>query len=300
MPVEQIAFNLRQVLAETFNLWRADAARGGLKLRCDGAHALPRMVSGDPTRLRQVINNLLSNAVKFTPSGSVTVHLAFTDSRLRLTVEDTGPGLGDGDPERLFRPFDQMEPGVARRHGGFGLGLAVSRKLARLMGGDLTAANRRAGGAAFSLVVPLAEARATQPRPEPLKVLVVDDHAINRETLKILLEPIGVAPMLAENGEAALAALEAQPFDLVLMDINMPGVDGRETTRRLRAAAGVNQRIPVIAVSGADTPREWKACAEAGMTSHVAKPIRPQRLYEAISAALTHDHDARSLEPALA
>jgi signal transduction histidine kinase/ActR/RegA family two-component response regulator len=298
MPVEQIAFDLRQTLAETLTLWRVKAASNGLRMRCLGARDLPRLVRGDPTRLRQVMNNLLSNAVKFTPAGFVAVRLEFTDSRLRLTVEDSGPGLGAGDAERLFRPFDQIEPGVARRHGGFGLGLAISRKLARLMGGDLTATNRPGGGAAFSFVLPLPPASPAPARRGPLKVLVVDDHAINRETMKILLEPVGVEPVLAENGEAALAALAAEPFDLVLMDINMPVVDGREATRRLRAGGGFNRAIPVIAVSAADTPREQQACVEAGMTSHVAKPIRPQRLYEAMNAALPQECAARAAEPA--
>ena len=296
MPVEQIGFDLRATLAATLNLWRSEAACNGLQLRCFGAHALPRHVSGDPTRLRQVLNNLLSNAVKFTPAGFVTIRMGFANDRLSLAVEDTGPGLGAGDPERLFRPFDQLEPDMARRHGGFGLGLTISRKLARLMGGDLTAGNMDPAGARFLFEVPLSKAVAAPMRQGPMRVLVVDDHSINRETLKILLEPLGVEPSLAEDGEAALRALSTQVFDLVLMDINMPGLDGREATRRLRAGSGPNAAIPVIAVSAADTPREWRACAEAGMNSHVAKPIRPHRLYEAINAALPMDRDAQSLE----
>ena len=299
MPVENISFDLRHTLAETLQLWRVDTARNGLQLRCFGGRDLPRHVSGDPTRLRQVLNNLLSNAVKFTPTGSVTVRMSFADERLTLAVEDTGPGLGEGDPERLFRPFDQMEPGVARRHGGFGLGLAISRKLARLMGGDLIASNIPAsngmsGGARMLFEAPMPKAQAATPRLGPMRVLVVDDHNINRETIKILLEPLGVKPTLADSGGAALEILDVEPFDLVLMDINMPGIDGREATRRLRESGGLNSTIPVIAVSAADSPREWRACLEAGMNSHVAKPIRPHRLYEAINAAMPSDASARA------
>jgi two-component system, sensor histidine kinase len=299
MPVEQINFNLRQLLAETLLLWRTDAARSGLQLRCFGAHSVPEHVTGDPTRLRQVLNNLLSNAVKFTPTGAVTVRLAYQDGRLTVAVEDTGPGLGAGDTERLFQPFDQLDPDKPRRHGGFGLGLAISRKLARLMQGDLTASDLQAGGGCFTLDIPLPRAQPTPARSGPLRVLVVDDHSINRETIKILLEPLGVNPTLAENGQAALQALETEVFDLVLMDINMPGMDGREATRRLRAGGGPNSDTPVIAVSAADTPREWRACTEAGMNSHVAKPIRPHRLYEAINAALPMEHDPQALEAGL-
>jgi signal transduction histidine kinase/AmiR/NasT family two-component response regulator len=298
MPVEQMNFNVRQVLAETLSLWREDAARNGLQLRCFGARTLPRHVTGDPTRLRQVLNNLLSNAVKFTPSGSITVQMAFGDGRLTLSVQDTGPGLGTDDPERVFQAFDQLDADIARRYGGHGLGLAISRKLVRLMQGELTAASVETGGARFTLTLPLPQAEPAPARQGPLRVLVVDDHSINRETLKILLEPLGVVPVLAGNGEAALEALGSEVFDLVLMDINMPGMDGREATRRLRAAGGPNGGVPVIAVSASDTPREWRACAEAGMNSHVAKPIRPHRLYEAINAALLLDQDSRALESA--
>ena len=295
MPVEQIPFNLRQTLAECLQLWRGEAARNGLQLRAFGGHDMPRDVSGDPTRIRQVLNNLLSNAVKFTEAGSVTVRMSIHDERLSLAVEDTGPGLGAGAPERLFQPFDQ-EPGMARRHGGFGLGLAISRKRAQLMGGDLWASNLDDGGARFVFDVPLTEAVAAPVRHGPLRVLVVDDHSINREAVKILLEPLGVAPVLAEDGAEALGFLAAERFDLVLMDINMPVMDGREATRQLRASGGPTSGIPVIAVSAADTPREWRACSEAGMNSHVAKPIRPHRLYEAINAALLLDQGAQELE----
>ena len=120
----------------------------------------------------------------------------------------------------------------------------------------------------------------------PTRVLIVDDHALNRETLKVLLEALEVVPVVAESGEAALDLLASEPFDLVLMDVHMPGIDGRETTRRLRASGGANGAIPVIAVSAADSPRDWRQCVEAGMISHVAKPIRAHRLYEAINAAL--------------
>ncbi len=287
MPVSAKVFDLRSALADTLRLWRPDALRNGLRLRIEGARDLPRLVSGDATRLRQVINTLISNALKHTPRGIVTVRLTAAVERVTIAVDSAGPGLG-ADPERLFEPFDLGPGDPASNPGGLGLGLALSRKLARLMGGDLTAQGLDDGRVRFVLDLPLAPAEpAFEPvRVGPTRVLIVDDHALNRETLKILLEPLGVEAVLAESGEAALAALDLEPFDLVLMDVHMPGLDGRETTRRLRAGAGVNSAIPVIAVSAADTPRDWRQCVEAGMVSHVAKPIRPHRLYEAINAAL--------------
>lgn len=287
MPVDPSVFDLRRALADTLRLWRPDAVRHGLRLRIEGAHALPRFVTGDPTRLRQVVNTLIANALKHTPSGAVTVRLAAGAGRVMITVEDTGPGLGDA-PERVFELFD-LGPGDPSAKGeGFGMALALGRKLARLMGGDVTARNREGGGASFLLDLPLVP---TAPAVEPVRgaqtrVLIVDDHAINRETLKLLLEAFDVDPHLAESGEAALDMLARERFDLVLMDVHMPGIDGRETTRRLRAGGGPNGAIPVIAVSAADSPRDWRQCVEAGMISHVAKPVRAYRLYEAINAAL--------------
>lgn len=286
MPVDPKVFDLRSALADTLRLWRPDALRNGLKLRIAGARDLPCLVSGDQGRLRQVVNTLISNALKHTPRGFVTVRMTATCEGITIAVDDMGPGLG-ADPERVFEPFD-LGPGDPAAHpGGLGLALALSRKLARLMGGDLTAQNIE-GGARFLLDLPLtaAEPMIEPIRVGPTRVLIVDDHALNRETLKLLLEALDVDPVLAESGEAALALLSAEPFDLVLMDVHMPGIDGREATRRLRAGGGLNGAVPVIAVSAADSPRDWRQCAEAGMISHVAKPIRAHRLYEAINAAL--------------
>jgi CheY-like chemotaxis protein len=287
MPVDPMVFDLRSALADTLSLWRPDALRNGLRLRIDGARNLPRFVSGDPTRLRQVVNTLISNALKHTPRGTVAVRLKATPERVTITVEDTGPGLGD-TPDRVFEPFDLGPGDPSSTPGGFGMALPLSRKLARLMGGELTARNREGGGASFLLDLPLAPAApAFEPiRVMPTRVLIVDDHALNRETLKLLLEALDVVPVVADSGESALDLLASEPFDLVLMDVHMPGIDGRETTRRLRASGGPNGGIPVIAVSAADSPRDWRQCVEAGMISHVAKPIRAHRLYEAINAAL--------------
>jgi signal transduction histidine kinase len=287
MPVDPMVFDLRRALADTLYLWRPDALRNGLRLTIVGARDVPRFVSGDPTRLRQVVNTLISNALKHTARGAVTVRLKATPGRVSISVEDTGPGLGD-TPDRVFEPFDLGPNDPSATPGGYGMALSLSRKLSRLMGGELTAHNRQGGGARFLLDLPLAPVEpAFEPiRVTPTRVLIVDDHALNRETLKILLEALDVEPVVADSGEAALELLANEPFDLVLMDVHMPGIDGREATRRLRASGGANGAIPVIAVSAADSPRDWRQCVEAGMISHVAKPIRAHRLYEAINAAL--------------
>ena len=295
MSVESSAFNLRQALSDTLRLWRPEAARKGLRLRVAGAASLPRWVAGDAMRLKQVLNNLLSNAIKFTERGDVTVVL---DARpagerilLSITVDDTGPGIAEAALPRLFTPFDQLNTAVVRQHGGSGLGLAISRELARLMGGDLSVGTAPSAGARFTLTAMLEPAEAPRAEEEArsingLRVLVVDDHVINRRAIELVLEPFGVDATLAESGEQALDLLSSEAFDAVLMDLYMPGMDGREATRILRAGDGPNRGVPVIAVTASATAKDWEACAAAGMNAHVAKPIDPVELFGALAQVL--------------
>lgn len=312
MSVEKAPFNLRQTIADTVRLWRPEATRKGLRLRVKGAAALPRWVAGDAMRLRQVLNNLLSNALKFTTVGEITVipraEIQGTLVLLSIEVADTGPGIPEASLARLFTPFEQLSDAIARHHGGSGLGLVISRELARLMGGDLSASSPPGGGARFTLHAKLeiAEAPADSPVTAPiadLRVLVVDDHLVNRRALELVLEPLGVRATLAESAEQALELLQSEVFDVVLMDVYMPGMDGRAATRALRAREGPNQNVPVIAVTASATPKDWESCADAGMNDHVSKPIDPFELYAALARAPSaarlesspSDADARSI-----
>ncbi|PTT81083.1 hybrid sensor histidine kinase/response regulator, partial [Pseudomonas sp. HMWF010] len=291
MVVEKVPFNLRQTLADTLRLWRPEAARKGLRLRLEGAPSLPRWVTGDAMRLRQVLNNLLSNAVKFTAQGSITVRLSCerngTAYRLSLAVVDTGPGISATMLTRLFTPFEQLDASIVRQHGGSGLGLAISRQFAQLMGGDLTATSVDGQGAIFTLSLML---EASEP-PETsetacsltgARVLVVDDHVVNRRAIELVLQPFGIEATLAESGEQALALLGTEVFDAVLMDLYMPGMDGRDATRALRSGSSPNRDTPVIAVTASSTPKDWEACRAAGMNGHVAKPVDPIELHAAL------------------
>ncbi|PIB90159.1 ATP-binding protein [Caulobacter sp. FWC2] len=300
MSVEKSAFNLRQALSDTLRFWRPEAARKGLRLRVTGAASLPRWTAGDAMRLKQVLNNLLSNAIKFTERGHVTVLLdaqpVGDQIQLSITVHDTGPGIPDAALPRLFTPFDQLNATVVRQYGGSGLGLAISRELARLMGGDLTAANASkpgdgGEGARFTLIAMLETAETPRADDESrsitgLRVLVVDDHVVNRRAIELVLEPFGVDATLTESGEEALERLRSEVFDAVLMDLYMPGMDGREATKILRSRDGPNRDIPVIAVTASATPKDWEACAAAGMNAHVAKPIDPAELFSALAQVL--------------
>jgi len=295
MAVEQAPFDLRQALADTLRLWRPDANKKGLRLRVEGAAHLPRWVAGDSLRLRQVLNNLLSNAIKFTGRGAVTMRLAVREAGDHLVFEvvvaDTGRGLTEEQMARLFTPFDQLAANVAREHGGSGLGLVISRELARLMGGDLTVTSKPGKGSRFRLEVRLEAAQAPGARAggaviEGARVLVVDDHMVNRRAIELVLQSFGIQPTLAESGERALELLQSEVFDVMLMDVYMPGMDGRDATRQLRAVEGPNRNLPVIAVTASATAKDWEACRAAGMNAHVAKPIDPSQLHAALSEVL--------------
>lgn len=302
MQVESVPFDPRAMIEDAVQFWTTEADSKGLSLTLDGAERLPEAAEGDPLRLRQVLNNLLSNAVKFTDKGGVRIEC---DSRelggklvLSITVADTGVGLTPDKIAKLFQPFEQGAASIARTHGGTGLGLAISRQLARLMGGDLTVDGRPGQGARFTLTatlgretfgrrpVPIAEAVQTAAR-----ILVVDDHEIGRRTLGLLLEPLGAAITVAASGEEALERLAVQPFDLVLMDVTLQGMDGMETCRRLRADAGPNRDTPVVAVTGRTERSDLDACLQAGMNGWVAKPIEARALYEAIDRTLSGVED---------
>ena len=325
MTVEHVPFDLRQVTAQLIRFWTLEARKKGLKLRVEGAAQLPAWVEGDATRLRQVLNNLISNAVKFTGEGSITLRLSAWASEddacaVRFQVVDTGQGMDADQIGRLFTPFEQA--GAAAHHGGTGLGLAISRQLARLMGGHLTAFSVKGSGSVFTLALtfPLAEApadaapaAAPEPAPvaaeahdvepaeavdegRPVRILVADDHEINRRAVQLVLAPMGAAMTAVENGLLAVEAARTEAFDIIIMDVRMPEMDGREATRRIRAMAGPNQFTPVIAVT-ADTEDDDKAaCRDAGMTAFVGKPIDPAKLVNTVIEAL--DQAAEEAEQA--
>ena len=302
MSLETRDFDLSVLLSDTERFWRAQADAKGLVLR--SAEVPPATwLRGDPHRLRQILNNLLSNAIKFTAQGeiAIVVDIEALDDQTRsvlITVRDQGAGITPEAMARLFTPFAQGSSEVARTYGGTGLGLKVSRDLARLMRGDLTVDSHPGEGAAFrlSVLLPLGEAEtasslgdadATVLRPR-LAILAVDDHEINRRTLALVLQPLDVDLYTASDGLLALDLLARQPFDAVLMDVNMPGIDGNEVTRRLRASQGPNARTPVIGFSAGTEADQVAACHTAGMTDWLAKPLEPHKLYEALYRATEH------------
>ena len=286
--IDHRPFNLHQTVARTLDLWTHTAEDKGLSLACDLPADVPRWTAGDEARLRQILQNLLSNAVKFTASGEVRLAIRRTACGLAFTVSDTGPGLDAATQARLFRGFTQADSSISRRFGGTGLGLAISRELARLMGGDLTVESRLGDGARFTLELPLAAAEAQDEhadRPDDLeaalRVLVVDDNSTNREVARALLEAIGASVVTASSGAEGLACLEAAEFDVVLMDIHMPGMSGIETLAAIRAAG---RETPVVALTADAMTGERERLLALGFNGYLSKPIEPSALVRALAA----------------
>ena len=283
------------VVEGVINLIRpqTDAKDLYLRSRCDPAMAFAEI---DPVRLRQCLFNVIGNAVKFTQAGGVEVRLTYlgdgAQRRLRCEVEDTGIGVPEGARATLFDRFQQADSGTTRRFGGTGLGLAISRSLARMMGGELDFESREGMGSTFwfEITAPPAEAPFQHAAHDfssaplaGLRVLVVDDNRTNRIIGCKSLEALGAEAFAVESGSAAIGAVAQQAFDLILMDINMPDMDGLEATRRLRALGGASAAIPVIALTADVMGHHRSAYLNAGMNGVVPKPFSPSQLLTEIA-----------------
>ncbi|RAK56808.1 ATP-binding protein [Phenylobacterium deserti] len=291
-------FEISRLVSSIAELHRASAEAKGLAFSWTVAPAVDGRFAGDTVRLTQVLSNLLSNAVKFTETGAVRLDVSGEGREIRFVVSDTGIGFDAEVKARLFRRFEQADTSIRRRFGGTGLGLAISRSLAEIMGGRVEADSAPGRGSTFTVTVPL-ERLADTPAAEPeaaqepfdisgLRVLLAEDHPTNQKVVQLVLESVGVVPLIVDNGVLALEALAEQAFDVVLMDMQMPELDGLEATRRLRAleAAQGLARTPVIMLTANALDEHIRAGREAGADFHLAKPIRAQALIDHILLAL--------------
>lgn len=290
--------DMPSLLRDIHQLFVQQGRLKGLRMPIDFAPDCPTWVLTDPTRTRQIVLNLMNNALKFTSSGHVQVSVRCTrhDQQVewQIAIEDSGIGIEADKLAQLFQRFQQADDSATRRFGGTGLGLDISRKLARLMQGDIVASSQRGQGSIFtvSLVTPIAEQPASAPAlhglPHPasdnrssaqsLRILVAEDHPINRQFVGMLLSKLGHEVTFAENGLIALNLVRDGCFDVVLMDIHMPEMDGLESTRHIRNLPGQQRRVPIIALS-ADVMNEANDRAmEAGMNAFVAKPVQKHEL----------------------
>lgn len=266
----------------------AQAEAKGLDFDCTVVGDVPTVVRGDPLRVCQVVQNLLSNAVKFTETGRITYQvrgerLSDRLARFEFSVTDSGTGIAPEDLERLFDPFTQVDASSTRRFGGTGLGLTIARRMANIMGGDIAVTSTFGQGSTFTLtieaeVVEWAEQRAAEPihaqihEGRSLKVLVVEDHPVNRMILEAWLRSAGHATTSAENGRIAVDVTAIQAFDLIIMDVNMPVMDGLTATRMIREA-GVNRETPIAVLSASARHEDHEAGLDAGADAYLNKPI---------------------------
>ncbi|MDP2214712.1 ATP-binding protein [Phenylobacterium sp.] len=288
--ISQEVFHLADAIRTIDTLLRPRALEKGLALSLEITPEAETQVSGDPVRLKQILANLLTNAIKFTEAGEIRVSvLRLPDGRWRLRVDDTGIGFDPARKTELFKRFSQADATIGRRFGGMGLGLAISRQLVELMGGQMDAEGRPGAGAAFWADIPLPQADVTAergvPEPEtaparPLRILVADDHPVNRQVVEVLLAEFDVELVLAENGLEACQAFEIAPFDMVLMDMQMPVMDGLTAIRTIRAreTADEKARTPIVMLTANTLPEHKAASLAAGADLHLPKPIEPERL----------------------
>jgi CheY-like chemotaxis protein len=281
-----------KVVADVVELFTPVAQQKQVELRVHLDERVPRLVELDSVRWRQVLTNLVSNAVKFTERGAVDVRLVNTSGRLVLTVSDQGVGIAPDVLARLFQPFEQGDVSTTRRFGGSGLGLALSRQLVEAMQGTITVSSQPGQGSLFTVDVPLVPSeevtapasRDTAVAATDLLVLVVDDNPINLKVAQGLVERAGYRVQVARDGQEAVDAAAAQDFALVLMDCQMPEMDGLEATRRIRASAR-NASTPIIAVTASGLAEQVEECRLAGMNDVLVKPVSLEQIKRALALA---------------
>jgi signal transduction histidine kinase/CheY-like chemotaxis protein len=292
LALEEIPFDLRATLNHALEVVRPKAEAAGLALVLDLAPETPAWVLGDPVRLQQVLWNLLGNAVKFTREGSVTLAVRPFESttrlvRLDISVSDTGIGIPHAKQSEIFEAFTQADASTTRRFGGTGLGLAISAELVRMMGGRLTVQSEPGRGSCFSCRLdfplssaPTLEAPSRSVAPDaPLRVLIAEDNAVNRTLLERILARHGYSYCSAYDGQDALARYEAERFDVVLMDVHMPVLDGFAATREIRRReARHGHRSTIVALTALAIEGDKERCLAAGMDHYLSKPLRAEDL----------------------
>ena len=298
LHIEAAPFHLGDLVRGVAELWRLRTDERGVQLTVELAPELDRAFMGDALRIRQVLTNFVSNAVKFTAAGVIAIEVDLTDDdRIRLLVRDSGVGFDAEQRERIFARFEQADGSIVRRYGGAGLGLAISRQLTALMGGEIDCASVPGEGSAFWVELPLEPAElapetASEDGPplgeQTLRVLIADDHPTNRTVVELMLQQLGADCLSVEDGAAAVEAFKNGVFDIVLMDMQMPVMDGLRATSTIREyeQQGRRARTPVLMLTANALPEHIAASAQAGADGHVSKPITGASLFQAIATAL--------------
>jgi CheY-like chemotaxis protein len=310
LTLEQVPFRFGTVLENLMGLIWQRVNDKGLKLHIDMAPEIVRQSwSGDPLRVGQILLNFAGNAIKFTAQGSITVRARLveesaTDALLRFEVRDTGIGISTADQARLFTAFEQADDSMTRKYGGTGLGLAISKQLAVMMGGDAGVVSQPEQGSTFWFTVRLGKAQggsdAVSPAPTfaqdsaetrlrtrfaGTRLLLAEDEPVNQEVSRGLLEDVGLAVDVAEDGAVAVALAKRHHYTLILMDMQMPKLNGLDATRQIRALPGY-EHTPILAMTANAFGEDRQTCLDAGMNDHIAKPVDPEKLFETLLAWL--------------
>jgi signal transduction histidine kinase/CheY-like chemotaxis protein/HPt (histidine-containing phosphotransfer) domain-containing protein len=314
MDIEAVDFDLHRVINSITTLMSGHAEAKGIYLKADIDERIPRYVIGDPVRLRQVLLNLAGNSIKFTGKGGVTLRVAREPGseglaqkhmyRLRFSVEDTGIGISKEAQKNLFNPFSQADSTVSRKFGGTGLGLAISQRLIEAMGGRIEIDSTEGRGSTFHFSIVLEEGRADAAEDLPsaigggaapaskMSILIVEDNEINQKLLKEFVDRMGHETILAGSGEQCLEIMRERKFDMILMDIELPGMTGMGTTKAIRALADREKAVtPVIALSGNVRSEDVRACYAANMNGHLPKPVDPKKLRNMIEKVVKNQLD---------
>ncbi|MGH6658027.1 MAG: ATP-binding protein, partial [Sphingomicrobium sp.] len=301
LALDEVGFEPEEVARSAIALFSNGASQKGLLLsmHCDCAPG--SIVAGDPVRLQQVISNLIGNAIKFTERGRVTLNVRICENGAggriwRFEVRDTGIGIADEHLETLFQPFVQAEMSTSRRFGGTGLGLSISRWLVQAMGGHMGVESRVRRGSLFWFEVPLRDAivadwhappSALPPASRPLDVLVAEDNPVNQMLIEVIVRRLGHQVTLVENGRQAVDAATERTFDCILMDMQMPEMDGLAATRAIRALPGPAGIVPIIALTADASPERRRFYDNVGLTDFLTKPIDSLALATRLAAIVT-------------
>lgn len=314
IKIESKTFSLVDTITDICDMYKQTAIQKGLKVSCHIAEDIPSTIYTDPKRLRQTIVNLVSNAIKFTDNGSIEIKATLSSETenkkisapyLKISVSDTGIGIKESEYQRIFTSFYQVDGSITRSYGGTGLGLAMSEKVMSLMGGDISISSKLGEGSTFTLSLPLVteerdainiDSRSSNENIPPSiyetvqtehplnkKIIIVEDSEINAELLTLLLDDIGYSADIAENGQIFLDMMNQNSYDLVLMDCQMPVLDGYDATKQYRESESDDIHIPIVAVTANAMDGDEEKCLACGMDDYISKPVNPALLKKKIT-----------------